>query len=204
MVVVIGFGFAVNGQQQNNTVIIQQNTTPVVIEKPVYIERYRTVYVDKPQPKRTARKLSAPVQLLGYLWIHTEDLGNFKSQPHSAIASINAQNPHGRNDWRIPTPDELAIMEANADKIGLGDDMYMATDASNGVLRLVSTGKTVAEKEKERQIAEAEQRRIATEAEQRRIAENARRQEEAEKTRLARIIHREHKKLGIFYYLCGS
>ena len=151
----------VQGQQQNNTVVIQNNTTPVVIEKPVYIERYRTVYVDKPQPQRVAKKLSAPVQLLGYLWVHTEDLGNFKQQPHSVITSVNAQSPHGRNDWRIPTPDELAVMENNADKIGLGDDIYMATDQSNGVLRLVSTGKTVAEKEKE--AADFEQRRLEEE-----------------------------------------
>lgn len=138
------YGQTVIQQQQQNVVV-----NPVVIEKPVYIERYRTVYVDKPQPKRIARKLSAPVQLLGYLWVHTEDLGDFKSQPHSVIANVNAQSPYGRNNWRIPTPDELAVMEKNADKIGLGDDIYMATNSSNGVLRLVSTGKSVAEKEQE-------------------------------------------------------
>jgi hypothetical protein len=133
-------------QQQQNVIV-----NPVVIEKPVYIERYRTVYVDKPMPKRTARKLPAPVQLLGYLWVHTEDLGNFNQQPLSVIANINAQSPFGRNDWRIPTPDELTVMENNADKIGLGDDMYMATNARNGVLRLVSTGKTVAVQKAEQQ-----------------------------------------------------
>ena len=37
-------------------------------------------------------------------------------------------------------------MEANADKIGLGDDIYLATDHSNGVLRLVSTDETIREK----------------------------------------------------------
>lgn len=133
---------------QQNTVIIQQNQQNVninlpVIEKTVYVDKYRTVYVDRPQPKRIARKLDAPIQLLGYLWVYTEDLGNFKQHPLGVIQSLNNQNPHGRNNWRIPTPDELAVLEANADKIGLGDDVYMATNYANGILRLVSTGSSV-------------------------------------------------------------
>jgi uncharacterized protein (TIGR02145 family) len=132
--------------QNINVQQTQVVVNPVVIERPVYIEKYRTVYVDRPQPKRVARKLSAPVQLLGYLWVHTEDLGNFRQHPVAVIQNINAQNPHGRDNWRIPTHDELMVMEANANTIGLGDDMYMATSHSNGVLRLVSTGKSIAEK----------------------------------------------------------
>lgn len=60
--------------------------------------------------------------------------------PISAIANINSLALHGHDNWRIPTPDELAVLEANADKIGLGDDIYLATDHRNGVLRLVATG----------------------------------------------------------------
>ena len=121
--------YTVNQQSQ------QVNINVPVIEKPVYIERYRTVYVDKP---RKARKLEKPVLLLGYLWVYPEDLGEFKQVPVGVINSINAQKPYGRNNWRIPTPDELAVMEANAEKIGLGDDIYLATDHRNGVLRLVA------------------------------------------------------------------
>lgn len=120
---------SVNQQQQNININVP------VIEKPVYIERYRTVYVEKP---RVARKLDEPVLLLGYLWVYPEDLGNFKQVPVSVINSVNAQKPYGRDNWRIPTPDELAVLEANADKIGLGDDIYLATDHRNGVLRLVA------------------------------------------------------------------
>ncbi len=113
----------------------QININVPVIEKPVYIERYRTVYVEKP---RVARRLDKPVLLLGYLWVYPEDLGNFKQIPVGVINSVNAQRPYGRDNWRIPTPDELAVLEANADKIGLGDDIYLATDHCNGVLRLVA------------------------------------------------------------------
>jgi formylglycine-generating enzyme required for sulfatase activity len=87
---------------------------------------------------------------LGYLWVYPEDLGNFKQQPLSVIENFNAQSPHGRNNWRLPAPDELAVMENNFDAIGLGDDTYMSTIYSNGVLRLVSTGKSVAEQDAER------------------------------------------------------
>ncbi|MDR2126411.1 MAG: hypothetical protein LBP63_06255 [Prevotellaceae bacterium] len=135
----------INQNQNNNTIVIQNNTTPVVIEKKVYIDRYRTVYVDRPQPKRVARKLAKQVQLLGYLWVFPEDLGDFKQQPLGVIESINAQNMYGRDNWRIPTPDELAVLENNAETVGLGDDIYLATDHSNGVLRLVSTGNTNAQ-----------------------------------------------------------
>ena len=71
--------------------------------------------------------------------MYPEDLGNFRQVPVSVINSVNAQKPYGRDNWRIPTPDELAVLEANADRIGLGDDIYLATDHCNGVLRMVST-----------------------------------------------------------------
>lgn len=125
----IAQSYNVNNNQQ------QININVPVIEKPVYIERYRTVYVNKP---RVARKLDKPVLLLGYIWVYPEDLGTFKQIPLGVINSINAQNPYGRSNWRIPTPDELAVLEANADRIGLGDDIYLATDHCNGTLRLVA------------------------------------------------------------------
>lgn len=142
-------------------ITVQQNQQNVninlpVMEKTVYVDRYRTVYVDKPQPIRVAKKLSAPIQLLGYLWVYPEDLGNFKQIPFDVINSINEQNMYGRDNWRTPTPDELAVLENNADKVGLGDDIYLATDHSNGVLRLVSTGKTKATSETDNQAIRQE------------------------------------------------
>ena len=165
-------------------VSIQQNQQNVninvpVIEKTVYVDRYRTVYVDRPQPKRVAKKLSAPVLLLGYLWVYPEDIGNFKQHPLDVIKNINAQNPHGRNNWRIPTHDELMVMEANADKVGLGDDMYMATSHSNGLLRLVSTGQSVAEQKAEQKKQDEQS------ATERRIAEQRASEQRATEQRLA-------------------
>lgn len=118
---------------QNQQII---NVNVPTIEKKVYVDRYRTVYVDRP---RKARKLSAPVQLLGYLWVYPEDIGNFSSVPVEVLLNINNNKPYGRNNWRMPTPDELSILENNADQIGLGDGIYLATDHCNGILRLVST-----------------------------------------------------------------
>ena len=132
----------INQNQQN--VNINFENLPV-IEKPVYITKYRTVYVNKPQPKRVAKILEKPVLLLGYLWVFPYDLGEFKQNPTNVIDNINAQIPFDRSTWRVPTPDELAVMEANADKVGLGDGIYMATSHKNGILRLVSTGPTHAE-----------------------------------------------------------
>lgn len=132
----IAQNISVNQNQQN------VNINLPVIEKKVYIDRYRTVYVEKP---RVAKKLSAPIQLLGYLWVYPEDLGNFNQVPSNVLYNVNSRSPYGRNNWRIPTPDELAILEANADKVGLGSDIYLSTDHRNGVLRLVSTGTSEAD-----------------------------------------------------------
>lgn len=132
----------VNQNQQN--ININLSNLPV-IEKPVYITKYRTVYVDKPQPKRVAKRLAQPVELLGYLWVYPYDLGEFSQHPTGVIAAINKKISFGRNNWRIPTPDELSVMEANANIVGLGDDIYMSMGHRNGVLRLVSTGPTYAE-----------------------------------------------------------
>lgn len=126
-----GFAQNVNANQQQQNI----NINVPVIEKKVYVDRYRTVYVDKP---RIARKLEKPVLLLGYLWVYPEDLGNFAQIPRGVVNSINAQRQYGRNNWRIPTPDELVVLEANAEKVGLGDDIYLATDHRNGILRLVA------------------------------------------------------------------
>lgn len=118
-----------NQNQQNININVP------VIEKKVYVDRYRTVYVEKP---RVARKLEKPILLLGYLWVYPEDLGNFSQIPVGVVNAINAQKQYGRNNWRIPTPDELVVLEANGEKVGLGDDIYLATDHRNGVLRLVA------------------------------------------------------------------
>lgn len=118
---------------QNQQII---NVNVPTIEKKVYVEKYRTVYVEKP---RVARKLDAPVKLLGFLWVYPEDIGNFNNVPVDVLLNINSTKPYGRSDWRMPTPDELSILENNADAIGLGDGIYLATDHRNGILRLVAT-----------------------------------------------------------------
>ena len=168
-----------NNVNNNSNMVVIQNQP--VIEKQVYIERYRTVYVDRPQPKRVARRLSAPICLLDYLWVYPEDLGTYESGPTSIITQINRQGRYGRNDWRVPTPEELRLMENYADKCGLGDDIYLATDHRNGVLRLVSTGKSVAQQQKEAQKAE-EQRRIE-EQRQRELREQRLREQQIEEQR---------------------
>lgn len=134
--------FGCYGQTASRT-----STSLRTIDKAAYVERYRTIYLGENAAPRTAQSLPAPIHLLGRLWVYPEDMGTYRMHPDGVIESLNAQNPYGRNNWRIPTPDELALLEANADQVGLGDAIYMATDHANGVLRLVSTGRTTAEQE---------------------------------------------------------
>lgn len=161
----------VNQNVNQNNVII--NNQPV-IERVKYIEKYRTIYVERPQPKRYARKLSSPICLLGSIWVYVEDLGDFKSlsDAQEIVNRLNAIGKYGRNDWRIPSPAELTVMEQKADEIGLGDGIYLATSHRNGILRPVSTGATIAEQNK------------AISAEQRRLSEIDRRQKAERNARL--------------------
>ena len=119
------------------------------IDKPTYINKYRIrgTFLRKPLPKRTARKLSAPLCIHNYLWVYPMDLGYFTSHPNEIIKNINQQNKYDRDNWHIPSPDELMLMEENASTIGLGDDVYMCTAHLNGILRLVSTGPTRTQRE---------------------------------------------------------
>lgn len=153
---------SVLGQNINqNTVVI--NNQPVIKEKE-YIIKYRPVYVDKPQPKRYARKLATPICLLNYLWIYPEDLGTFPTGPSEIINKINQNGLYGRTDWRVPTDDELRLMENYANDCGLGDGIYLSTSHRNGILRLVSTGSSIQEQrliEREIQVQQERERHQA-------------------------------------------
>lgn len=111
------------------------------ISKEYYNATYRknTGFNRTKPTERIARRLQAPITLNGYLMVYNEDLGYFNQHPTTVIGQINAQKKFGRDNWRIPTPDELGIMEANAATLGMGSDIYMCTTHANGRLRLVST-----------------------------------------------------------------
>jgi TolB-like protein len=111
------------------------------------------------------------VTLYDYLHVFHEDLGAFSSPPTAIIANINKGNPHGYDDWRLPTMEELELLRNSRSKVGgLTNDRYWSSDkgaldfASSAVtaatgsykIRLVTTGKPVAEKN-----AEASERREA-------------------------------------------
>ena len=120
------------------------------------------------------------VTLLNYLNVYPNDIGNFLANPTNAINAINSNGDFGYNDWRLPTREEMALIHANSKKIyGLTKEDYMTSDGlSSGNVRLVCTGKTVAEKERLKQQQEAEQRWIA---EAQRIEEQAGQTELAKK-----------------------
>lgn len=164
--------------QNNNTNVNNNSTTVIINNKPVVKEtvvktKTRVVYKDPPKtkPKRQAMKLPAPVQIQGYLWVYTEDLGYYSELPTSVIENINKQKKYGRDNWRVPTDEELTLMQNEWIRLGLGEGVDYAyiygrnNIFGHGNLRLVSTGLSIAEKQK----AEEERRKQEeTEAEARR------------------------------------
>lgn len=144
---------------QNQSVIVINNNAPV-IERVKYVEKYRIIYRDKPEPKRVAKKLDTPVMLLGNICVFTEDLGDYKCQKDAVeiLQYLNKQKFYDRDDWRIPTSAELTLMENYAEEVGLGSDIYLCLDHRNGILRPVSTGKTVSARNFEQKQKEEQER----------------------------------------------
>ena len=102
----------------------------------------------------STRTRSSVETVYGYLHVFPNELGVFQSEPSNVIANINAQKMHGYNDWRLPTNEELSLLLANG---YLSGAQYMSKEKTSGMVLLVTTGKTVAEKE----AIEAEKQRQA-------------------------------------------
>jgi len=59
------------------------------------------------------------ITLYDYLYVYPEDLGKFSSEPKSFITAINKQNTHGYNDWRLPSKEELDLLNSKKRDLGL-------------------------------------------------------------------------------------
>ncbi|MBO7234186.1 MAG: hypothetical protein J6V13_04285 [Paludibacteraceae bacterium] len=126
-----------------------------------------TVNAQPSAPSSAAPKTRTKVEsVYGYLHVFPNELGVFQDEPTNVIRNINSQGMHGYDEWRIPTNEELSLLRANG---YLSSAQYMTKENASGMVLLVTTGKTVAEKEAIR----AEQARQAELARQR----EARRQE---------------------------
>jgi len=85
--------------------------------------------------------------VLGYLHVYPEDLGKFKRIPINVINEVNRQSLNGYNNWRLPTEEELSLMYANGEMLGLKGRNYMTRenqdDDKDYYIRLVSTAHTI-------------------------------------------------------------
>lgn len=99
----------------------------------------------QPTPSAPTPKTRTKVETVyGYLHVFPNELGVFQSHPNSVIANINNQGMHGYDEWRVPTNEELSLLRANG---YLSGTQYMTKENASGMVLLVTTGKTVAEKE---------------------------------------------------------
>jgi len=84
--------------------------------------------------------------ILGYLNVYPEDLGKFKKSPDNVINAVNMQSLNGYDNWRLPTEEELSLMYANGDNLGLKGRNYMTRENNNDekeyYVRLVNTNNT--------------------------------------------------------------
>lgn len=57
--------------------------------------------------------------LYDYLYVYPEDLGIFSSHPGMLIDITNKNASYGYSDWRLPTKEEMSLLEANTRLINL-------------------------------------------------------------------------------------
>ncbi len=88
------------------------------------------------------------ITLFGYLHVFPTDIGEFQKVPEAIINSINKEKTYGYDSWRLPNAEELSLMRSNSRRLSnFRNVSYMTSDATGaGVVRLVSTDKTVLEK----------------------------------------------------------
>ena len=136
-----------------------------------------TVSAQPSAPSSATPKTRTKVEsVYGYLHVFPNELGVFQGEPTNVIRNINSQGMHGYDEWRIPTNEELSLLRANG---YLSSAQYMTKENASGMVLLVTTGKSVAEKEAIR-AEQARQAEIARQKEVERQAEIAR-QKEAER-----------------------
>ena len=99
----------------------------------------------QPTPSAPTPKTRTTVETVyGYLHVFPNELGEFQSIPTNVIRNINNQGMHGYDEWRVPTNEELSLLRANG---YLSGAQYMTKENASGMVLLVTTGKSVAEKE---------------------------------------------------------
>ena len=128
------------------------------------------------QPTPSPKTRTNVETVYGYLHVFPNELGVFQSIPTNVISNINNQGMHGYDEWRVPTNEELSLLRANG---YLSSAQYMTKENASGMVLLVTTDKSVAEKEAIR-AEQARQAEIARQKEAERQAEIAR-QKEAER-----------------------
>lgn len=111
-----------------------------------------TVSAQSSSSSPTAKTRTKVESIYGYLYVFPNELGVFQSVPTNVIRQINNQGMHGYDEWRVPTNEELSLLRANG---YLSGAQYMTKESPSGMVLLVTTGKTVAEKK----VIKAEEQR---------------------------------------------
>lgn len=71
---------------------------------------------------------STAITLHGYLIVYPEDLGVFSSEPTGIISALNNNSSYGHNNWRLPTDEELAVMNGSKWKLNMNGTDYMTLE----------------------------------------------------------------------------
>lgn len=127
------------------------------------------------------KKRTSVETVYGYLRVFPNELGVFQSAPNGIIANINAQKMHGYNHWRLPTNEELSLLYANG---YLSGAQYMSKEKNSGVVLLVDTGMSEAERLEEEAIEAGKKRQAELERQRKEELERKQKEELERKRRM--------------------
>ena len=85
------------------------------------------------------------IVLYNYLKVYPKDLVEFYSYPQRVEEQINKKADYGYDKWRLPTKEEMQLIQANKGEIGgLTSANYMTSNTryTKGTVRLVTDGAT--------------------------------------------------------------
>ena len=91
----------------------------------------------EPEPEPTPQPSNEVITIWGYLHIFPTDLGSFKEVPNNVIDRINDGVQYGYCTWRIPTNEELSLMQSN-DILPRGETYISSDGSKSGKVRLVT------------------------------------------------------------------
>ncbi len=102
----------------------------------ILLKNYELYLLSNPSTNAKIINLK-PLKILDYLYVYPEELGSYSREPATVLENINKQCKYGYSDWRIPTEEELSLINAKIESSSLRNHNYAYSNCWNAVNRFI-------------------------------------------------------------------